>query len=100
MKTIEVQLTDGQKTTLKVDGLSVEGLHFDGLDQMDGTKTMRRASTIEFDGDSQKWVAIIGFNFRKGKGPHVFCDPSREACLRWERAYLNQEEDVCSETKK
>lgn len=50
-----------------------------------GALTVRRASTIEFNSGSQVWEV------RLASAPEAvsFSNPSREACLDWERNQLN-----------
>ena len=49
-----------------------------------GTITTRRASSVEFNEASQEWEV------RFAETPEIvsFSDPSRDACLEWERAEL------------
>lgn len=52
-----------------------------------GRLTVVRATEITFDADTQLWeVRSVPF------GGLLFCDPSREACLRWERENLQPAE--------
>ena len=53
-----------------------------------GPLAIRRATTIEFDNNSQYW------RVRDPTGFPLFNSPSRDACLDWERQYLDQQEDM------
>jgi hypothetical protein len=52
-----------------------------------GELTIQRATTIEFDNESQYW------RVRDPAGFPLFNSPSRQACLDWERQYLQAKED-------
>ncbi len=51
-----------------------------------GDLTVSRASDIAFDNDSQLWV-VRDTGYRE-----LYRHCSREACLEWERDYLDQQE--------
>lgn len=53
-----------------------------------GPLAIRRATTIEFDNNSQYW------RVRDPDGFPLFNSPSRQTCLDWERRYLDQQEDM------
>ena len=53
-----------------------------------GPLAIRRATTIEFDNNSQYW------RVRDPDGFPLFNSPSRQTCLDWERRYLDQLEDT------
>ena len=64
---------------------SAAGLYTEIIDlQQIGVLDVSRASEIEFNPDTQQWEV---FDYT---GTQVFSDPSREACLRWERRHFNQ----------
>ena len=52
-----------------------------------GPLAIRRATTIEFDNNSQYW------RVRDPDGFPLFNSPSRQTCLDWERRYLQAKED-------
>ena len=61
------------------------GLYTEVIDlQQIGRLDMSRASHIEFNSESQQWEV---YDFT---GHWLFADPSREACLHWERRHFNQ----------
>lgn len=50
-----------------------------------GTLTVRRASTVEFNAQSQEWEVRLA-----GNGGVDFSNPSRARCIEWEVAILNR----------
>ena len=91
MKQLTVKLEDGTEAVLTVDGMFIEGMHFPGMDEIEGIKEMRRASDVEFDAEHQSWHAVIRPEFVH-KEPHRFMAKSRSRCIQWEREYLNNKE--------
>ncbi len=53
-----------------------------------GQLAIQRATTIEFDNQSQYW------RVRDPAGVALFNSPSRQECLDWERQYLETKEDL------
>lgn len=90
MKKLNVLLEDGTTAVVTVDGMFVEGMNFDGMDEIRGIKEIRRASDVEFHSDTQHWVAKIRPEFmRDDTVIHSFCAIKRSDCIKWEREYLN-----------
>lgn len=56
-----------------------------------GRLSIERASTIEFDNATQYW------RVHDPSGFPLFNSPSRQACLDWERQYLQAQEDLTHE---
>ena len=54
-----------------------------------GEIEISRASTIEWDNDEGLWVAVIEKRFRKNTN-YTYKNKSREACIKWERRYINE----------
>ena len=65
-------------------GLYTEAIPLHAL----GRLRIRRATTIEFDNNTQYW------RVRDRDGFPLFNSPSRQTCLDWERRYLDQQEDM------
>lgn len=62
------------------------GLYTEVIDLREiGPLDVDRASDIEFNPGTQQWEV---FDYT---GNRVHADPSREACLRWERLHFNQQ---------
>ena len=53
-----------------------------------GKLTIKRATTIEFDNNTQYWRVYDKTGFP------MFSSLSREACLDWERQHLESQEDM------
>ena len=49
-----------------------------------GTLEIKRLTDVRFDDESQQWEVVMSTT-----GEIVHCDPSREACLTWERENLS-----------
>ncbi len=64
-----------------VEGLYTEAIELHAL----GRLRMRRATSIEFDEDAQLWRVL------QPDGRELHAARSREDCLRWERAFFNQD---------
>ncbi len=60
-----------------------------------GRLAVARATAIEFDGESQLWCVR-----RPGSRFSIYRNPSRLACLAWERRYLETEADREHQVKK
>lgn len=90
MKKLIVKLEDGTDAVLTVDGMFVEGMNFDGLDEIKGIKETRRASDVEFSSEHQLWMATIREEFRHGHEPYFFHHKKRSECIKWERRYLSR----------
>lgn len=89
MKALSVTLEDGTEATVFIDGMTLSSMHFDGLDEIEGIKEMRRASDVEFDASKQVWCAIIRKEFRRPDVvQHSYRSTKRSGCIKWERDYL------------
>lgn len=53
-----------------------------------GRITVRRATFVLYDNADARWVVTDVFD------NELFSNPSRQACLEWERGYLEQKETV------
>ena len=61
------------------------GLYTERIDlRQIGPLEVVRASRVEFDAPSQRWEV------RDLSGRRLHADPSRQACLDWERRHFNQ----------
>lgn len=73
--------------TFTPDGLG-HGLYTEAIDLGQiGPLTIKRATTIEYDNNSQYWRVKDRTGFR------LFSSTSRQECLDWERQYLEAKED-------
>lgn len=73
--------------TFTPDGLG-HGLYTEAIDLGQiGSLTVKRATTIEYDNNSQYW------RVKDRTGFALFRSPSRQVCLDWERQYLQTKED-------
>ena len=69
------------------------GLHTEAIDlERIGDLSIERASEVEFCNTSQQWTVRL-----PGNNPILFRHPSRQACLNWERQYLEQQETQAHE---
>ncbi len=67
----------------------VECLYTEAIDLWKlGDLSVRRATDINFDNDSQLWEVWAG------EGRALYRHASREACLDWERGHLQEAEDA------
>ena len=67
-----------------------QGLYTEAIDlEAIGDLSIQRASEIEFDNDSGFWTVRI-----PGDRRVLYRHPSRQACLDWEREYLETQEDA------
>ena len=79
---IEIAITftpDGTGHALYTEAINLAGI---------GPLDIRRATTIEFDNVTQYW------RVKDPTGFALFNSPSRQACLDWERQYLQVQEDL------
>lgn len=96
MKKLKVQLEDGTEAVLTVEGMIVHGMQFDGMDEIEGVREIRRASHVEFDIETQMWTAEICPRYhRLDTKKHYYEHKRRSECIAWERRYLNGEEIEC-----
>ncbi len=76
--------------TFTPDGLG-HALYTETIDlSLIGRLSVARATTIEYDNPTQYWRVKVA-------GQTLFNSPSRQACLDWERQYLQQQEDLTHE---
>ena len=74
--------------TFNPDG-TVQGLYTEAISLHElGRLSIQRASAIEFDDASQKWVV------RSPEGAELYQSSSRQQCLDWERGYFNNNEET------
>jgi hypothetical protein len=72
------------KIFLRPDG-AVEGLYSDLIPLQElGQLNVKRATHVEFDNDSQKWVVSLP------SGEELYSADSREKALEWEKAYCEK----------
>ena len=65
---------------------TVGGLYTETIDLSTlGKLRVERASHIEFDNEQQAWRVTV-------EGKVLFCAPTRQKCLEWERCYFEKEE--------
>jgi hypothetical protein len=69
---------DGRGSALYTEAIDLAAL---------GALSITRATTIEFDNASGYW------RVRDNTGFALFNSPSRQACLDWEKMYLQAQED-------
>ena len=63
-------------------------VHTEAIDlQSIGRLTVKRATTLVFDNARQYW------RVKDRRGFRLYASPSRQACLDWERRYLEALED-------
>ena len=63
---------------------TIQGVYTEAVDLSTlGVLAIRRATSIEFDNRTQAWRVFDGY------GDCLYCSPSRETCLNWERQHLN-----------
>lgn len=74
---------DGQGRCLHTEAIDLAAI---------GQLHIERATTIEFDNKKQYW------RVRDPVGCALFNSPSRQACLDWERLYLQQQEELKHES--
>jgi hypothetical protein len=66
---------------------------------IDGEVSMLRASEVYWCEDSKMWTACIKPWFRRNDEPHMFSHKSRQACIDWEIAYLNNRTRIRKDAK-
>lgn len=73
--------------TFTPDGVG-HALYTDAIDLGEiGQLFVARATKIEFDNNKQYW------RVKDRRGFAMYCSPSRQQCLDWERQYLQSQED-------
>jgi hypothetical protein len=76
-------LVDGATITIAPDGTArcvwTETVPLHEL----GRLKIQRACSVEFDNEAQAWRVF------DGEGDCLYCSPSRETCLAWERKHMN-----------
>lgn len=74
--------------TFTADGWG-HGIYSEAIDlSLIGALEIHRATSIEFDNQTQYWRVYDPTGFP------MFSAPRREACLDWERQYLQAQEDL------
>ena len=64
---------------------NMHGLYTEAIDLSSlGALEIVRASSIEFNNQSQQWEV------KSPEGELLFSHPSRQACLHWEHQYFNR----------
>lgn len=79
MNAVLIFTPDGLGTGLYTEAIRLERI---------GRLSLRRATRIEFDNRAGYWRVYLAHG-RKA----LFHSPSRQACLDWERQYLDAEEE-------